>query len=125
MNQSKSSSGDRADVCSCNVIHQGAVDLARAGLMDSRLRADLADFYKIMGDATRISILNALLGSELCVCDICALLSMTQSAISHQLKTLRQARLVTSRREGNVVYYSLTDEHVAQILELGRVHLEE
>ncbi len=111
--------------CSANIIHEDAIRLVRSEMLPSGLRADMADFYKVMGDATRISILNALTYSELCVCDISALLGMHQSAVSHQLKTLRQARLVTSRRDGKVVYYSLSDDHVKQIIELGRTHLTE
>jgi DNA-binding transcriptional ArsR family regulator len=101
------------------------VEGVRGKLMSLALRSEMADFYKIMGDSTRISILHALSFSEMCVCDISALLQMHQSAISHQLKTLRQTRLVTSRRDGKVVYYSLNDEHVLQIMELGKIHLVE
>ena len=113
------------DFCDCNIIHEDVVESVRGKLMSPTLRAEMADFYKIMGDSTRISILHALSFSEMCVCDISALLQMNPSAISHQLKTLRQARLVTSRREGKVVYYSLNDEHVQKMIELGRIHLVE
>jgi len=113
------------DFCDCNIIHEDVVESVRGKLMSPTLRAEMADFYKIMGDSTRISILHALSFSEMCVCDISALLQMSPSAISHQLKTLRQARLVTSRREGKVVYYSLNDEHVQKMIELGRIHLVE
>jgi len=112
-------------ICSANIIHEDVIHLVRSEMLPADLRADMAEFYKVMGDATRISILNALSHSELCVCDISALLAMHQSAVSHQLKTLRQARLVASRREGKVVYYSLSDEHVKLIIELGRTHLTE
>jgi DNA-binding transcriptional ArsR family regulator len=113
------------DFCECNIIHEDVVEGVRGKLMSLALRSEMADFYKIMGDSTRISILHALSFSEMCVCDISALLQMHQSAISHQLKTLRQTRLVTSRRDGKVVYYSLNDEHVLQIMELGKIHLVE
>jgi DNA-binding transcriptional ArsR family regulator len=113
------------DFCDCNIIHEDVVEGVRGKLMSAALRAEMADFYKIMGDSTRISILHALSFSEMCVCDISALLQMNQSAISHQLKTLRQTRLVRSRREGKVVYYSLNDEHVLKIIELGRNHMVE
>jgi len=114
-----------SDCCDCNTIHEDVVDSVRSKMLPPELRAEMADFYKIMGDNTRISILNALSFSEMCVCDISMLLQMNQSTISHQLKTLRQTRLVTNRREGKVVYYSLNDEHVKKIIELGRTHLME
>ena len=113
------------DFCDSSIIHEDVVEKVRSQLMSPVLRTEMADFYKIMGDATRISILHALSFSEMCVCDISVLLQMNQSTISHQLKTLRQTRLVTSRREGKVVYYSLNDEHVQKIIELGRIHLVE
>ncbi|MCR6544280.1 metalloregulator ArsR/SmtB family transcription factor [Dehalobacterium formicoaceticum] len=84
---------------------------------------DLAELFKIFGDSTRIKIICALFTSEMCVCDIAALLEMNQSAISHQLRILKQARLVKYRREGKVVYYSLDDEHVQRIFDCGLVHL--
>ncbi|MBR6524819.1 MAG: helix-turn-helix transcriptional regulator [Clostridia bacterium] len=86
---------------------------------------DLAELYKIFGDTTRVKILYALLEAEMCVCDIAALLSMTQSAISHQLRVLKQTKLVKSRRSGKTVFYSLADEHVRTILSMGMEHLEE
>jgi len=119
------SSRSFSDACECNIIHQDVVDNVRMQMLSPELRAEMADFYKIMGDKTRISILHALSFSEMCVCDISMLLQMNQSTISHQLKTLRQTRLVTYRREGKVIYYSLNDEHVRNIIELGRIHLEE
>ena len=86
---------------------------------------DLAELYKIFGDSTRIRILYLLLESEMCVCDIAACLNMTQSAISHQLRLLKQFRLVKSRRDGKTVYYSLADDHVRSIINQGREHIEE
>ena len=125
MTKAEGSRISAGDFCDCNIIHEDVVESVRGKLMSPTLRAEMADFYKIMGDSTRISILHALSFSEMCVCDISALLQMSPSAISHQLKTLRQARLVTSRREGKVVYYSLNDEHVQKMIELGRIHLVE
>ncbi|MDL2206721.1 metalloregulator ArsR/SmtB family transcription factor [Eubacteriales bacterium OttesenSCG-928-N13] len=86
---------------------------------------DLAELFKIFGDSTRIKILYALLESEMCVCDIASLLGMTQSAISHQLRILKQAKLVKNRREGKTVYYSLADGHVHTVLHQGMEHVQE
>lgn len=86
---------------------------------------DLANLFKIFGEATRIKVLYALLQAEMCVCDIAALLGMTQSSISHQLRVLKQARLVKYRKEGKVVYYSLDDEHVKSIFSQGLTHISE
>lgn len=86
---------------------------------------DLGDFFKILGDSTRIKILSALFQSEMCVCDIAALLGMTQSAISHQLRVLKQGRLVKHRKDGKVVYYSLDDDHIKHIIDQGLTHISE
>ena len=86
---------------------------------------DLADLFKVFGDTTRIKIIYALFEEEMCVCDIADLLNMTQSAISHQLRVLKQARLVKFRKEGKIVYYSLDDNHVNQIFNCGLCHIEE
>jgi ArsR family transcriptional regulator len=84
---------------------------------------NLADLFKMFGDSTRVKILCALFNAEMCVCDIAALLGMTQSAISHQLRALRQTKLVKYRRDGKVVYYSLDDDHVKNIFDLGLLHV--
>ena len=86
---------------------------------------DLADLFKVFGDYTRIRILFVLFEAEVCVCDLAQALNMTQSAISHQLKILKQNRLVKSRREGKSIFYSLADEHVRTIIGKGREHIEE
>ena len=86
---------------------------------------DLAELFKIFGDSTRIRILYVLFEAEVCVCDIAEVLQMTQSAISHQLRLLKQAKLVKSRREGKTVYYSLADDHVRTIIDQGMEHIEE
>ena len=83
----------------------------------------LSDLYKAMGDLTRIRIISALVNSEMCVCDLASLLDMTHSAISHQLRVLRQAHLVSFRKEGKVVYYSLDDNHIKMLYEQGLVHV--
>ncbi len=94
-------------------------------LPTDELLFDLSDLFKIFGDTTRIKILFALLESELCVCAICDIVKMTQSAVSHQLKTLKNANLVKSRREGKTVFYSLADGHVKSIIAQGFEHLSE
>lgn len=86
---------------------------------------DLAELFKMFGDSTRIRILYVLFEAEMCVCDIAELLKMTQSAISHQLRLLKQAKLIKNRREGKTVYYSLADEHVRTIINQGMEHIEE
>ena len=86
---------------------------------------DLTELFRIFGDSTRIRILYVLFEAEMCVCDIAALLGMTQSAISHQLKALKNARLVKSRRDGKTVFYSLADDHVKTIIDQGLEHILE
>lgn len=113
------------DRCDCNVIHEDLIHQVKNKIPSSETLYSLADFFKVFGDPTRIKILTALTEAELCVCDIAYLLNMTQSAISHQLRVLKQARLVKNRKDGKVVYYSLDDEHVKQIIRLGTVHLSE
>ena len=86
---------------------------------------DLAEFYKVFGDATRLKILYVLLCSEMCVLDIAALVGMSQSAISHQLRILKQMDLVKNRRDGKIIFYSLADDHIVSILSQGLDHIEE
>ena len=86
---------------------------------------DLSELFKVFGDSTRIRILFVLFESEMCVCDIASLLNMTQSAISHQLRVLKQSRLVKFRKEGKTVYYSLADSHVRSIIDQGYEHIKE
>lgn len=112
-------------VCDCDIIHQDVVDSVKKDFLAEETIMDLADFYKIFGDSTRVKILLALDKSELCVCDISALLNMTVSAVSHQLKILREADLVKTKREGKVVYYYLADDHVKSIIECGLEHVLE
>ena len=107
-------------VCESTVIHQEVIDKIKLPEED-----DLGDFFKILGDSTRIKILSALFQSEMCVCDIAALLGMTQSAISHQLRVLKQGRLVKHRKDGKVVYYSLDDDHIKHIIDQGLTHISE
>ena len=93
--------------------------------MDERTVYDLADLFKVFGDSTRLRILCVLMEQEICVADLADTLEMTQSAISHQLRTLKQSKLVKARRRGKMVYYSLDDDHVRSIIETGREHIEE
>jgi len=111
--------------CECTTIHKDIIIMVRK-LMPSQTESfSLAEFFKVLGDATRISILFALSRSEMCVCDLSSLLNMTQSAVSHQLRILKQARLVKYRKEGKIAYYSLDDEHVRDVLHLGSKHINE
>jgi ArsR family transcriptional regulator len=111
--------------CDCTAIHNDIVDKVKENLPHEETLYDLAELFKSFGDTTRIKILYALFASEMCVCDIAVLLNMTQSAISHQLRVLKQARLVKFRKDGKVVYYSLDDEHVKHIFDQGFLHISE
>ena len=113
------------DSCTCSIIHEDIVNIARAKMPEEETLYDLAELFKVFGDTTRIKIICALFESEMCVCDIAALLCMNQSAISHQLRVLKQARLVKFRKDGKVVYYSLDDEHIKLIFDLGLIHIKE
>lgn len=106
-------------------VHQDVIDSVQDKMPEEETLYDLAELFKIFGDSTRIRILYVLFESEMCVYDIAQLLSMTQSAISHQLRLLKQARLVKFRREGRTVVYSLSDDHVRTIINQGMAHVEE
>ncbi len=114
-----------AEKCDCTVIHEDVVSHVKGKMPQEEDLYDLAELFKVFGDSTRIRILWALDESEMCVCDIAFLLNMTQSAISHQLRILKQAGLVKNRKEGKVVYYSLGDDHVKDIFEKGLEHINE
>ncbi len=111
-------------VCDCNAVHKEAVDAVRGNMLDDSVYAQVATFFKVLGDPTRMRILWALDQGELCVCDIANILGMTKSAVSHQLSTLREARLVKCRKDGKSVYYTLDDDHVRQMIEAGLHHTE-
>lgn len=111
--------------CESTVVHESTVKQVEQKIPDEDLLYDVAELFKIFGDSTRIRILSALLEEELCVCDICSLLYMTKSAVSHQLRILRQTKLVKNRRSGKEVYYSLADDHVASIINLALEHAKE
>lgn len=113
------------DRCDCSVIHEDVVNRVKGNMPQEETLYDLAELFKVFGDSTRVRILWALDESEMCVCDIAVLLNMTQSAISHQLRVLKQARLVKNRRDGKVVYYSFEDEHIKGIFDLGLIHIKE
>jgi ArsR family transcriptional regulator len=113
------------DRCDCDVIHEDIVERVKDKMPEEEALCDLAELFKVFGDSTRTRILWALDEAEMCVCDIAYLLNMTQSAISHQLRVLKQAKLVKNRREGKIVFYSLEDEHIKQIFELGLIHISE
>jgi ArsR family transcriptional regulator len=117
-------SKDRAE-CSSFILHADKVEAARASAIEPILLGRLEELFKIFSDPTRLRILKALSGGELCVCDIGATLGASQSAVSHQLALLRAARLVSYRREGKTVYYSLADYHVGILLQVGLDHAAE
>ncbi len=113
------------EICAEKQVHQDAVDKARSAQPDEENLADLADLFKNFSDTTRIRILYTLISGEMCVCDISEALNVTQSAVSHQLRILKQSRLVKARRDGKSVFYSLADEHVTTILFMGMDHILE
>lgn len=110
-------------ICECETVHSEAVEKSRLNMPSENQISDLSDFFKILGDPTRMKILWALDGAELCVCDLAVELNMTKSAISHQLNSLRASKLVKFRRDGKNVFYSLDDEHVNQIIEVALDHI--
>lgn len=111
--------------CNCTVMHEDIVEKVKAELTDDEILYGMSEFFKMFGDGTRLKIVNALMLSEMCVCDISALVGMTQSVVSHHLKILRDMRVIKYRRAGKVVYYSLCDEHIALIFNQGRTHIGE
>lgn len=113
----------KVECCETTIIHEDIVKKVSENMPDENLLYDMADLFRVFGDSTRVKILHALFESEMCVCDIAAILNMNQSAISHQLRVLKGARLVKNRREGKIVYYSLDDEHVKHIFDQAMAHL--
>lgn len=111
--------------CDCDVIHESVVNEVRSKMNNKDDYMQLASLYKMFGDGTRIQILHALEHHEMCVCDLAVLLGITKSAVSHQLKALRLANLVKFRKEAQIVYYSLADDHVKQIIDMGLEHINE
>ncbi|MBQ1275153.1 MAG: winged helix-turn-helix transcriptional regulator [Cellulosilyticum sp.] len=115
----------KEDICSCTIIHEDLVQAVANQMLSQEVTSNLAELFKIFGDATRIKLLHALKCSEMCVCDLAACLGMTQSAISHQLRILKAYNLVKSRKQGKVVYYTLADSHVTALLDTGLDHINE
>ena len=109
--------------CESEEIHEDLLKIVQETMPDETELYDLAELFKIFGDSTRIRILFVLFEAEVCVCDLASALNMTQSAISHQLKILKQNKLVKSRREGKSVFYSLADDHVRTIIAQGQEHI--
>lgn len=116
---------ERVENCEYIHVHEGIIDKVNEQMPEEDKLYDLADFFKVFADSTRIKILYVLMCSEMCVCDLAQILNMTQSAISHQLRTLKQMDLVRNRREGKTVFYSLADSHIKTILSQGLDHIEE
>jgi ArsR family transcriptional regulator len=110
--------------CEENFIHEDKVRLAEKHLVDGLTATKLARTYQALADPTRVRIISALSSTELCVCDIAALLGISQSAISHQLRQMRDLRLVKTRKEGRIVYYALDDEHIRDLFNRGFEHLK-
>lgn len=108
-----------------HVIHQDVVEKVKSELPPDEILYDLAELFKVFGDTTRIRILYALFESELCVNDMAQLLGLSQTAVSHQLRVLKNNKLVRFRKEGKIVFYSLDDDHVRSIIEMGMEHVEE
>lgn len=113
------------EFCDCNVVHNEIVKKVKERIPSDQILSNLSSLFKIIGDPTRVKILYSISEHELCVCDISVLLNMSNSAISHQLKVLKNARIVKNRREGKNVYYSLDDEHINQIFSMGLIHINE
>lgn len=111
-----------SESCDCTIIHEDVIADVGRRLPPEELIYQVSELFKVFGDSTRARILCALSAAEMCVCDLAALLSMTQSAISHQLRILKSARLVKSRRSGKVIYYSLADHHIKEIFDIAFIH---
>ena len=113
------------EVCESCEVHVNLLKIVNEKMPEETELYDLAELFKVFGDSTRMRILFVLFEAEVCVCDLAEALNMTQSAISHQLRILKQNKLVKSRREGKSVFYSLADDHVRTIVDQGREHIEE
>ena len=129
-NNIKEGTGERMEerkdeICEGCEVHEDLLKIVNETLPEETELYDLAELFKVFGDSTRIRILYVLFEAEVCVCDLAAALNMTQSAISHQLKILKQNRLIKSRREGKSIFYSLADDHVRTIIAQGQEHIEE
>ncbi len=114
---------EKVEICESHPTHKETIDKVKNQLANDETMFELADFFKAFGDSTRIKIMCALLETELCVCDISSIINISQSAVSHQLRVLRQTRLVKYRKEGKTVYYSLDDHHVELLIKQGLEHI--
>jgi ArsR family transcriptional regulator len=117
--------GDSEFICGLQMIHEDIVNMVKIELTDDESLYYMSEFFKMFVDGTRLKIINSLMISEMCVCDISAVIGMNQSVISHHLKILRDARVIKFRREGKIVYYSLCDEHIKLIFDQGLTHIKE
>lgn len=117
--------GKRELICDCEVVHEEKVIKAKESMLNEENLLLIADFYKALSDSTRIKIINILNENELCVCDIAVILNMTKSAVSHQLRYLRELDIVKNRKIGKEVFYTLADEHVKQIFAISQKHMGE
>ncbi len=113
------------DMCSINCIHTETVNHVKQSLPNDITLTKLTNFFKIFGDPSRLKLIYALLVSEMCVCDLAAISGLDQSSVSHQLRILKQANVVNYRKDGKVAYYSLSDDHVREIVEKGVIHINE
>ena len=113
------------ETCETVGIHPETISQVSNNMPDQNALSDLANLFKLFGDNTRMRLLWALSESEMCVCDLCALLEMKQPAVSHQLRNLKQSRIIKSRRDGKVIYYSLDDAHILTLLNMGMEHIRE
>ncbi len=117
--------GSAEDLCQFRCIHEDRIEGARKTALSEEEGVKLAQLFKALGDLTRLRIIMALEKGEMCVCDLAAFLEITESAVSHQLRLLRQLHLVTNRRQGPILYYRLDDNHVSQLVTLALVHIRE
>ena len=113
------------DQCDCRIIHDEKVQEARKRALEEEATVSLCQTFKALGDPSRLKILWALEHQEMCVCDLAALLGITESAVSHQLRLLRTLRLVKNRRNGTILYYRLTDDHVSELVKIALEHVRE
>ncbi len=113
------------ELCECRIIHDDKLSKARKSALSSETTEELCQTFKALGDVSRLRILWALEQQEMCVCDLAALLGITESAVSHQLRLLRTLRLVKNRREGTILYYRLADDHVSELVEIALEHVGE
>ncbi len=116
---------DNLDTGESSCVNESEVARVRAKMPDEATLYELGEFFKTLGDSTRVRVLSALMAGELCVCDIAATLDMTVSAVSHQLRVLRQAKIVRTRRDGKQIFYSVDDEHVGILYSVGLEHIRE